>query len=90
MRKFMSTCIDNVLRLPMVYSECSLNGACFQLETEGFEIKSVLPIKINNKEYDYISSFHNNTVQYVYFIYDEKRGYLILDDEEKYKDYRFK
>lgn len=84
MRKFLSMTIENVLRLPMVYSECSFNEAMFQLEYEGVDIKAVLPRRIKGFDYDYVYAVMNN--EKVHFIYDERRGYLMMDDEEKYTD----
>ena len=88
MKRFMSTCIDNVLRLPMVYSDCSYNMACYQLESEGIEGVGAVTKKINGLTYDYITAIMKTsmTEQIVYFVYDERRGYLMMDDREIYKD----
>lgn len=88
MRRFMSTCIDNTLRLPMVYSECSFNMAMFQLEYEGIEVITAVTKTINNRDYDYITAKMKtlSVDRTVYFVYDEKRGLLLMDDEERYKN----
>lgn len=88
MRRFMSTYIDNVLRLPMVYSECSYNMACMQLEYEGIEIITATTKKINGKSYDYITAKMNTVINKTdaYFVYDEDRGILMMDEKEKYKN----
>lgn len=86
MKRFLATCIENDLRLPMIYSECSYNMACYQLENEYCIIDvTTTEKKINNKNYTYIVAKmpNGNTVC---FVYDEIKGYLMLDDKEKYKN----
>ena len=90
MRRFLSNCIENDLRLPMVYSECSYNMACYQLEYD-YDIVDVITEekKINGKDYTYIIAKLNTITNKntVCFVYDEEKGYLMLDDEEKYKNF---
>ena len=87
MRKFTALCVENELRLPMIYSDCSYNAACYQLEYEyDIEDASTKEIVINGKNYTYISAKLQSN-KYIHFIYDERKGYLMLDDKEKYKNY---
>lgn len=65
--------------------------ACYQLEYD-YDIVDVTTEekKINGKDYTYIIAkmdavTNKNTVC---FVYDEEKGYLMLDDEEKYKNFK--
>lgn len=82
MKRFYSKCIDNVLGLEMIYSDCSYNMACFQLEKEGFNCESATTKNIKDKNYDVlIGTIYNKKV---YLVYDESRGYLMNDENKKY------
>lgn len=82
MKRFMAKCIDNVLGLDMVYSDCSYNMACFQLECEGFNLESAVTKNIKGNNYDVLIGIMNN--ERIYLVYDENRGYLMLDTNKKY------
>ena len=62
--------------------------ALITLEYEGVEIITAVTKTINNRDYDYITAKMKtlSVDRTVYFVYDEKRGLLLMDDEEKYKN----
>ncbi len=74
MRKFMTSCIDNLTRMSMVLSECSFNQACDYLEhhlNETGEFLGAESVSGNKTKL----KFTNHT-----FYYDENRGYLLQKD----------
>lgn len=79
MRKFTTLTIDNKTNKKMVYSECSYNGAMFQLENElykkGIDIFYTKQTIINDVPLMKIRTTRNELCYY----YDENRGYLLKD-----------
>ena len=75
MRKHFST-IDSKTGYPLVYSECSYNMACMQLEHE-MDKKGILIVSAKPEGNMMRLEFSNESV----FLYDEERGYLLLKDD---------
>ena len=78
MRVFKSVHVDDETKGIMVYSECTYNSACYELEKAGFECEEAKSIdtrftKIKGKLYDPIAKRKRD----IEYLYDEKRGYLI-------------
>ena len=72
MRRHFST-IDSKTNYPLVYSECSYNMACMQLEHEKGILISIIKPEGNMKRIE----FSDDSV----FLYDEDRGYLLKKDD---------
>lgn len=79
MRKFLSLYVDRKTGKAMVYSECSYNQACFQLEYElenqGVVITDTKQTIINGVALTKIITNKKDCC----FYYDEGRGYLMMD-----------
>ena len=83
MRKFTTYCTDQKTGHQIIYSECSYNMACFELENElskiGIDIVDARPIPNGLMQ---ISTMENGK-RGRNFYYDEERGYLLADDKLK-------
>jgi len=69
MRGFTALTIDSKTGMRMIYSDCSYNMACFQLESE----TGMKPIDARMEGDMHRIEFEGGRV----FYYDESRGYLI-------------
>lgn len=73
MRKFTTTCIDNITNLIMVLSDCSYNNACSFLESENANNKFGQFLTATNRTL-YLTEIRYEKAN---FIYDEVRGVLL-------------
>lgn len=78
MRKFTALSIDSKTKKAMVYSECSYNQACFQIEYE-LEPQGVVITDTKNTIINGVSVVQLKTNKDYSFYYDENRGYLMMD-----------
>lgn len=76
MRKHFSI-IDNKTGMGLVYSECSFNMACMELEKEADKQGILLVSVERDRDKDMMRlEFSNENV----FYYDEERGYLLKEN----------
>ena len=72
MREFRTICKDAETKGIMVLSEASYNGACYYLESKGFECDTAR--SISDRFTEIIGKLNGKAKT---FLYDEHRGYLI-------------
>lgn len=86
MRKFVLLCIDNKTNMKMIYSECSYNMACMEIESEmTAQGKHFVSAKTDREKGMTRIEFSDNNV----FYYDEDRGLLLKDEEFLPVGYQF-
>ena len=82
MRRFLCATVDTITNLGMVYSECSYNMACMQIETEirnaDLTIKDINVDSITIKNIPLMRiCFDIDKANSLVYYYDEGRGYLM-------------
>ena len=73
MRRYAVATFDSKTGMRLIYSECSYNMACFQLEKEMFEYYGKIPISATPEGNMMRIEFTDDQI----FYYDEERGYLL-------------
>ena len=77
MRKFVTAVFDSKTNMRMIYSECSYNMACMELEKE-MDTQGILLISAKSEGDMKRLEWSNGSV----FYYDEERGYLMKKEDE--------
>ncbi len=72
MRKFVTAIFDSKTNMRMIYSECSFNMACMELEME-MDTQGILLVSVEEKDGMKCLKWSNDDE----YFYDEERGYLL-------------